>query len=425
MMRVFASVTMALALLASMETHAAQHEDMAADPVAEVAQRQVLVMVRLPARHYRPDGSYGGNYMTDTGTAARRRIAGELAAAHGLQLRDSWPMPAIGVDCFIMEDTSGAPLDRVLADLSRDARVAWAQPLGEYQGMQNADPLASLQPVTQDWHLAELHRVSTGRNVTVAVIDSGVDGNHPDLAGQVTSRRNFVDELPDASEAHGTAVAGIIGARAGNGLGIAGVAPNAKIMALRACWETGGRPARCNTLTLAKAINYALENSARVINLSLAGPPDRLLQSLIDAALARGIVVVGAADPNIADGGFPASHPGVIGIARTGDRHPALARIGYAPGTDIPSCLPGKGWGMVTGSSFAAAHVAGLAALMLELRPRAAAQALRQEYDSALNLPVQKLTTGNMDACAALARVATACVCLCSPTSATKNILSP
>ncbi len=313
----------------------------------------------------------------------------------------------------------------MLAGLSRDARGAWAQPLGEYQGMQGADPLASLQPVTQDWHLAELHRVSTGRNVAMAVIDSGIDGNHPDLAGQISLRRNFVDELPDAFEAHGTAVAGIIGARMGNGVGIAGVAPNAKIMALRACWETAGRPARCNTLTLAKAINFALENSARVINLSLAGRPDRLLQSLIDAALARGIVVVGAADPTIADSGFPASHPGVIGIACTGDRHPALARIGYAPGTDIPSCVPGKGWGMVTGSSFASAHVAGLAALMLELRPRAAAQALRQQHDSVNAVSGRTATTAHMDACAARARVATACVCPCSPTSATKNILSP
>jgi subtilisin family serine protease len=422
-MRLFASMVLTLLMAAS--AHAAQHDDATiVDPVATAAQHQVLVMLRLPAKHFRPDGAYGGGYMTDTGSAARRRIASELAAAHGLRLLDSWPMPAIGVDCFIMEDPTGAPLARVLAELVRDARVDWAQPLAEYQGMQS-DPLAPLQPVTQEWHLAELHRVSTGRNVAIAVIDSGVDGDHPDLAGQIGLRRNFVDELPDAAESHGTAVAGIIGARVGNGVGIAGVAPHAKIMALRACWETGGRPARCNTLTLAKAINYALENSARVINLSLAGPPDRLLQSLLDAAMARGIIVVGAADPQIPDGGFPASYPGVIGIARAGDKHPGLVRIGYAPGTDIPSCMPGKGWGMVTGSSFAAAHVAGLAALMLELRPRAAAQALRQERDSFNTLQVRTLTTGNMDACAALARVANACVCLCTSTTATKNILSP
>jgi subtilisin family serine protease len=425
--RLLAILACALALLMQGEARAMQQDVPVPvpDPVAIAAQHQVLVMLRLPAKHYRPDGAYGGNYLSDTGTAARRRVAAELAAAHGLRLLDSWPMPAIGVDCFIMEDDSGAPLERVLAALARDARVDWAQPLAQYQGMQGADPLYPLQPAAQTWHLAELHRASTGRNVVVAVVDSSVDASHPDLAGQVSLRRNFVDALPDTAEAHGTAVAGIIGARTGNGVGIAGVAPGAKIMALRACWETGGQPARCNTLTLAKAINFALENSARVINLSLAGPPDRLLQNLLDAALARGIIVVGAADPAIPDGGFPASHPGVIAIARTGDRHPVAAHIGYAPGTDIPTCKPGTGWGMVTGSSFAAAHVAGLAALMLELRPRAAAQALRQERDSVNTVPVRSQTAGNMDACAALARVANACVCLCSPTSATKNTLSP
>jgi len=417
----FASLALALGVLVHIDARAAQHDEPAEDPVAHAARRQVLVMLRLPAKHFRPDGAYGGGYMTDTGSAARRRIAGELAAAHGLHLRDSWPMPAIGVDCFIMEDDSGAPLERVLADLARDARVDWAQPLSDYQGLGSADPLYPVQPAAQAWHLADLHRVSTGRNVVVAVVDSGVDASHPDLAGQLALRRNFVDQLPDAPEAHGTAVAGIIGAKTGNGVGIAGVAPGARIMALRACWETGNQPARCNTLTLAKAINFALENSARIINLSLGGPPDRLLQSLLDAAMARGIIVVGAADPQRPDGGFPASHPGVIAIARAGDRRPALTRIAYAPGTDIPTCVPGARWGMVSGSSFAAAHVAGLAALLAEMRPRAAAQALRRELDNVNTVAA----TGNMDACATVARVADACVCLCSPTIATKNILSP
>ena len=109
----------------------------------------------------------------------------------------------------------------------------------------------------------------------------------------------------------------------GNGAGIAGVAPGVKLMALRACWETGARPARCNSLTLGKAINYALENGARIINLSLAGPADRLLQALLQAALARGVIVVAAADPRLPDGGFPAALPGVIGVARPDDHHPA------------------------------------------------------------------------------------------------------
>src|SRR5205085_10813719 len=134
--------------------------------------------------------------------------------------------------------------------------------------------------------------------------DSGVNASHPDLDGQIKLRRNFVDAYPDGAEAHGTAVAGIIAAREGNGLGIAGIAPGAKLLALRACWETAGPPARCNSFTLGKAINFALMSDARVINMSLGGPRDRLLEALLDAALARGVTLVGAADPAQPDGGF-------------------------------------------------------------------------------------------------------------------------
>ena len=403
-------------------TQEQEQQQARADPLAQAARRQVLVMLRLPPQHFRPDASYGGGYLKDGGSAARRRVAGAIALAHGLRLLDSWPMPAIGVDCFVMEEAADAPIERVVDALSHDTRVAWAQPLADYHALDGGDPLYPLQPAGQDWRLADLHRVSQGRNVSVAVVDSGVDAAHPDLLGRLKLRRNFVDDADEVPEAHGTAVAGIIGALAGNGAGIAGVAPGAKLMALRACWELKGQAARCNSLTLAKAINYALENGAQVINLSLAGPSDRLLQALLQAALARGVVVVGAADPQLPDGGFPASFPGVIGVARTGDPHPATSKLVYAPGTDVPTCAPGKRWNLVSGSSYAAAHVAGLAALMMELKPRGAGQALYLAgRGTPPGMPTSAQTSGTMDACAALSRAADTCVCLCLSTVVTAS----
>ncbi|MFP5393066.1 MAG: S8 family peptidase [Gammaproteobacteria bacterium] len=379
--------------------------------VAASAPQQVLVMLRLPPQHFHAGGAYGGGYNEDSGSEGRRRLARELAASHGLRLRENWSMPAIGVDCFLMEETGSTPLERVLDALAHDARVVWAQPIADYQALGTADPLYPIQPAAHDWRLADLHRISTGRNVQVAVIDSGVDAAHPDLAGQLALRRNFVDDLPDAAERHGTAVAGVIAAQMGNGVGIAGIAPGARIMALRACWEAARQPARCNSFTLGKAINFALENDARIINLSLGGPPDRLLHSLLDAAMARGVIVIGAVDPQRADGGFPASMPGVIAVGRGGERRAALPPMLVAPGTDIPSCTPGTGWGMVSGSSYAAAHVSGLSALLAQLKPRADARAMRRMLDAAA-------VTGNIDACAAVQRATDACVCQCIPTSA-------
>jgi subtilisin family serine protease len=401
----------------------------AATPVSK-ASRQLLVMLRMPPPHFRPDSSYGGGYADDGTRAARRREASALAAAHGLRLVDDWPMPAIGIDCFVMEDPGSAPLERALDALAHDPRVAWAQAVNEYRGLEDAggqlgDPLLPLQPAARAWRLAELHRASTGRQVMVAVVDSGVDASHPDLAGQLARRENFVDTVPDAAESHGTAVAGIVAARAGNGLGIAGIAPQARLMALRACWEVSRQDTRCNSFTLGKALHFAVINDARVINLSLGGPPDRLLQALIDTALARGIAVIGAVDPERADGGFPASYPGVIAVTSSGDRRLLPAGALQAPGTDIPATLPGARWGMVSGSSYAAAQVAGLTALMIALQPSAAAPSRRAFVTAARTSLVahdggsRSAQAGSIDACATIARAAGACVCLCPPTAAT------
>ena len=311
-MKAFAAACL-LAMCAAVPACAVQQAPVA--PAESAAARQVLVMLRLPPQLFHPDTAYAGRYPNDSGREARRRIGQELARTHGLKLVDAWPMPVIGIDCYVMEQPGNAPLEQVLKALSGDPRVEWAQPMNTYHGLGGGDPLYSVQPAAKYWKLAELHKSSTGRGVRVAVIDSGVDANHPDLAGQVELLENFVGSPPAAAESHGTAVAGIIAAHAGNGLGIAGVAPGARLQALRACWPDRAGVTRCNTFTLAKALNFAILNRAKIINLSLSGPADRLLKTLLDTAGRRGMVVVGAADPLRADGGFPASYPGVIAVA--------------------------------------------------------------------------------------------------------------
>jgi hypothetical protein len=419
-----------------------------------LASRQLLVMLRMPPPHFRAGADYGGGYGSgagsDPGRPARRRAAQDLAREHGLRVVDDWPMPVIGVDCFVMEGPAGTGAAQLSA-LARDPRVAWAQPVKLFHGMEQggpaADPLYPLQPDGKAWHLAELHRVSTGRGVRVAVVDSGVDGRHPDLAGQLALRENFVDEGEPPAEAHGTAVAGVIAARAGNGLGIVGVAPGARLMALRACWENPGQPGgnntRCSSFTLGKALNFAILHDAQIINLSLGGPADRLLETLVHTATVRGATVVGAVDPARQDG-FPASAPGVLAVGTEGIA-PGMAAPGgaaipgaqetmNAPGTDIPSCLPGARWGFVSGTSYAAAHVSGLAALLAQLLAHAGPGGLRSHMvtrpssatlERTANRGAAAASGVTIDACASIARAAGTCVCSCHPQETLKTSRIP
>jgi subtilisin family serine protease len=357
--------------------------------------------------------SYNGNYDARVGGDARRRVAEALAGKYGLKVIDGWPMPALGVDCYVMQAPEDVARSRLEDALSRDPRVESVESMQLFHVLSHNDPLYPLQPAAKDWHLADLHRLATGKHVRIAEIDTGVEADHPDLAGRVIAQQNFVDDRAEVAEAHGTSVAGIIAARADNAIGIAGIAPEADLLALRACWErSGAEPAVCSSFTLAKALQFALDRKAQVINLSLGGPRDRLLERLLDAAVDRGIVVVGAVDSRIGDGGFPASHEGVLAVAGD-DVHDAPARALLAPGRDIPTTTIAHKWGFVTGSSFAAAHVTGLVALLHELDPGLQVANLRER----LAAPIATVRTGRravVDACAAVERTAGTCACSCA-----------
>ncbi len=386
-------------------------ESAAAAPAPGDPEREVLVMLHLPAPHFHPGAAYGGSYNERPGQGARRHVAAQLAQEYGLTLVSDWAMPDLGVDCFVMRAADASQVADIVQRMSKDQRAQWVQPMHVYRALGRTDSLQPLQPSVKLWHLDELHKVATGRGVSVAILDSGVDTQHPDLARGIAAAQNFVDTQPLAGESHGTAVAGIIGARADDGARIVGIAPQAKLMALRACWEAA--PARqepetlCSSFTLATALQYAIRNDARVINLSLAGPEDELLGRLIDVALARGATIVAAVDPNLPGGGFPASHAGVLAVADAqATRAAQAASVLVAPGNDVPTTAPGAKWKFVSGSSFAAAHVAGMVALVRELSP---ATTMR-EASAWVRVPTGA-RAGGIDACATLQRTAPALRC--------------
>lgn len=341
--------------------------------------RRILVMLEMPPEHYRPGSDYGsaGGYGDPAAAGARRRLAARLAREGGLTLVDSWPMPVLGIDCVIMMVPGDEPLAAAAERMSRRSGVAWSQPLNEFTAQAGSgavgavasatvqrpnDRLFAAQPAARAWRLADLHRMATGAGVRVAVIDSLVDARHPDLSGRVATVRDFVGRpAAGAPEAHGTGVAGIIAAQANNRLGIVGVAPDARLLGLRACWQRTPVATVCDSLSLARALVFAVENGAQVINMSLTGPQDQLIARLIGVAQRRGATVVASVDPHTG-GGFPASVPGVVEVSQDGlaaDR----AGVYNAPGRDVPTTEPGGRWYLVSGNSYAAAHVSGLLAL--------------------------------------------------------------
>ncbi|HEY8975821.1 MAG TPA: S8 family serine peptidase, partial [Burkholderiaceae bacterium] len=353
----------ALALALGLASLAAWAGDAAASaPPAEAASapRELLVMLRAPTAHARIDGSYGGSGYGDAARAqSQARVGARLAAAHGFTVVTLWALPALGMDCVVLALPPGADVQTSIAALQAHPEVEWAQAMNEFHAQGHADPLYALQPAAAQWHLDDLHAVATGRKVHVAIIDSAVDDTHPDLAQAVLARANFVDDRAWAPELHGTAVAGLVAARADNGMGIVGIAPDAQLYALRACWEVSATRTLCNSLSLAKALSFAIERRAEVINMSLSGPDDLLLGRLIDVALSHRQQVVAAVDAHAIGGGFPAAHPGVIAVADAqSDAPPAgLSGAWAAPARDLPTTVPGGGWRMVSGTSFAAGEV--------------------------------------------------------------------
>ena len=373
----------------------------------EPASRDILVMLNLPPPHLQPGGGYSGRYGAGAAQTARVRLARRISREHRLEFIESWPMPLLGVDCIVMRVPEDRPVEEAIARLNQRRDVVWSQPLNVYHTMASParpdDPLFPVQPAATEWQLGNLHRVATGKGARVAVIDSQVDTSHPDLEGQFVGSRDFVSPPNREGEGHGTGIAGIIGARAGNNLGIAGVAPDARLLALRACRERPARAQRaaCDSLALAKALHFAIDSKAHVINLSLSGPHDKLLESLIAVGIERNIAIVTAYDPRLPGGGFPASQPGVLPIAEEALRS-VPASVYRAPGRDIPTTRPGGSWGLVSGSSFATAHVSGLLALVHERRHA--------------KTPIRLIRSagGVVNACATLAPVTADCDCSCA-----------
>jgi len=306
----------------------------------------------------------------------------ELRKKYLLQWTGEFPLTSIHVNCLVYRVPETVSVDEVIRGLSADKHIEVVQTNQVFAGLQGgeSDAYAGLSYGPKTIHADIAHQISTGKGVAITIIDTGADKNHPDLKGRVGQIRNYVEGGEDSfnEDRHGTAVAGIIAARANDGLGIYGIAPEADIAIYKSCWyaQRADDKALCSSWTLAKALDAAINSGSRIINLSLSGPPDKLLQQLLETAHQRQIVLVAAATEGV-EPGFPADLDFVVPVLASGPdgksalpswaayRHPLVA-----PGIEILTTTPREGYDFLSGSSLATAHVSGAVALLLQYQPQ-------------------------------------------------------
>jgi thermitase len=312
----------------------------------------------------------------------------------------------LGLHYQVLKLPAGMSRDQAIKKLKSQPGVQVAVPNRIYgTSLVPNDPMYS-----QQWSLhanrgngeAAWDKHVDASGVTVAVIDTGVDYGHPDLAGRVIQGPNLADKTADPMDnhGHGTHVAGIIGAAGNNGQGVCGVSWNCKILAIKVLGKDGSG----STDTVVEGIKYAVDHGAKVINLSL-GTSDPSIDPVVHVALAyahdHGVVTIAAAGNSHSEVGSPANDPNAIAVSSTSsfwafEWMSLFSNFGdkvevAAPGGGILSTLPTHGstvgtlYGKLSGTSMAAPFVAGEAALIFAQHPDWSADQVRARIDQAVD----------------------------------------
>src|SRR5215469_1087544 len=308
--------------------------------------------------------------------------AKKLAAKHGLLAGEIHRLDSIHAALIAFVLPQGSDVAAKVAELLQEVLIAEPDYLfttNDGASAQENSALAKVEYGPKLIHADRLQGSLSGKGVRVAIVDSGIDVNNPALKGKVVEQFDATGKGLTA-DVHGTMLAGIIAADPGNSGGVHGIAPAAEIVAIKACQPETAQAiqAQCSVVTLAQGLDFAIQKKARIINFSLSGPGEKLLQRLLDVALNQGIVVVAAAGNDGPHGrpGFLAALPRVIAVTAVdaGEHLYPLATQGdfiavAAPGVEVVSIAPGGSLQVSSGTSFAAAFVSGTAALMIEQKP--------------------------------------------------------
>jgi hypothetical protein len=298
-----------------------------------------------------------------------------LARRHGLRRLRSQNFELIGATIGLFRITGSKTMAAASREFAGDGSVRSVQPNFRYAlqdqnaGLSEGDPA---QYALAKLRLPQAHTLAHGANVRIAVIDSGIDLKHPEFSGIAITPFDALDSQ-EGPHAHGTGVAGAIVSHAR----LMGSAPAAQILAIRA-FGASGKGAETTSYVVLKGLDIAASHGAQIVNMSFAGPKDALIGRGLAALAARNIVLVAAAgnagpkSPPL----YPAADANVIAVSATDaqDKLFAASNRGShialsAPGVDIFLPAPDDKYQITSGTSFSAAYVSGLVALMLERNP--------------------------------------------------------
>jgi hypothetical protein len=312
--------------------------------------------------------------ITEFAHAASPEAIDQLARRYHLTRIDSRDFTLIGSRLYRWRIRDDRAVEDIVSALHREEIIASVQPNYLYTLQeQSIRPIVTqgdpAQYVLGKLQVVAAHDRATGKHVLVAVIDSDIDTKHPDLIGTVVKSFDALHGTARPHE-HGTAMAGAIAAHGK----LLGIAPDAELLAARAFGGASG-PAQGTSFAIYESLQWAADNRARIVNMSFAGPEDPMLHKMLAASYGRNMILIAAAgnDGPQAAPLYPAADPDVIAVTATDDNdglYKIANRGSYvaiaAPGVEVLAIAPGRAYEITTGTSVAAAHVSGIAALLLE-----------------------------------------------------------
>ena len=301
-----------------------------------------------------------------------------IADRYSVDLLDEAQLPLISARALRVAVAGGTSRDAVVRAMSIDPDIIAVQPVYLYVLQQETQSshqaeTGGLQYAVAKLGLQNAHRISTGKQIPVAIIDTAADFRHAEFGETDTASINVTgfDAVPGS---HGTAIAGILAA----GSTLMGVSPDAHILSIQAfAFDKAGNP-YSTSFMIVRALDQAASAGARVINMSFAGPRDPVLIRSLDELTDRNMLMIAAAGNNgpSANPVYPGAHPDTIAVTAVdsagrifdGANQGDYVEIA-APGVAILAPAPDGKYDMPTGTSMATAHISGVAALLLERQP--------------------------------------------------------